>query len=150
MKKTDTTNNAESISLLQKIEPMIQQNVIKTLKITFGEDITQWWHNGVPAAIKKKAIEEAQLQGEYKEFEKYLYFVDLKEIITKNWELFKDIYAIDSKHDNKKKGLEWFTKMNDIRNICYHPPRGGVSNELLEFLKLIYTELEGIIGVIPQ
>lgn len=149
IKKTDTSNNAEAIAILQKIEPMIQQHVVKTLKTEFGEDITQWWHNGVPTAIKKKAGEEAQLQGEYKEFEKFLYIVDLKDIIVKNWELFKKIYTIDSRHEDKKKGLDWFTKVNDIRNICYHPPRGGVSKEQLEYLKHIFSELEGRIGSLP-
>ncbi len=44
-------------------------------------------------------------------------------------------------NDSWKKKLAWFSKVNDIRNVVSHPPRGGVSDNQLEYLTEIRNEL---------
>lgn len=148
IKQTDTSNNTEAYDCLMKLETSIHSHVVGTLKKQFGSDYSQWWHNGIKEKIRSGAILLASQQGEYKKYEKYLYLIDLKEIISDNWNLFSEIYTIDATHnDSRKKRLAWFTKINDIRNIVDHPPKGGVSDLQLEYVKRIYNEIEGRLNV---
>ena len=144
IKKIDTKNNDEASSILKKIELMIHTHVFAELKTAFGEDISQWWHQGVKESVRSSAIKEATARGDYKSenYPKYLYLLDLKEIIYENWNLFEKIYSLNAKHgDSKNKKLSWFTKLNHIRDVCAHPPQGGISDEDLEFVKQIHDDL---------
>jgi len=71
----------------------------------------------------------------------------LKDIISDNWDVFSETYTVDAKpSDSKSKRLSWYTTLNEIRNIVDHPPRGGVTNEQLDFVVRIYKELHPRIG----
>ena len=142
LKKVDTSNNSEAYDCLLNIETMIQKHVVTSLKSKFGDDYSKWWHEGVKKTTRDSAMSLASQKGEYGNYEKYLYLIDLKEIIYENWDIFGEIYTIEAKaSDSKKKKLSWYTKLNDIRNIVDHPPRGGVSNEQLDFVININKEL---------
>jgi DGQHR domain-containing protein len=140
--KVDTSNNVEAYNQLHEIETKIQQHVVNTLKQEYGDDYSKWWHEGVKEQIRAKAMSTASQHGEYSRYEKYLYLIDLKEIISDNWELFGETYTLNARNsDSKKNRLDWYNKLNDIRNIVDHPPRGGVSEEQLQFVIDIHTQL---------
>lgn len=128
IQKIDTTNNKEAYSVvIETCEPLIQNHVIITLKNKFGPSRNQWWHEGVKENIRKDATILANSKGEYDFPEKYLYLIDLRNIIFDNWDLFENVYTIDAKqNDSKKKKLAWFDKLNEIRNKVAHPQKGGV------------------------
>jgi DNA sulfur modification protein DndB len=143
-KKIDTTNNEEAKKYLPIIEIKIHNHVIETLKNQYGSSISQWWHNGVKETIKSKVVAEATSRGDYnaENYPKYLYLVNLKEIISDNWKLFSETYTINAKsNESKVKCLAWFTKLNYIRDVCSHPPQGGISDEDLEHVKNIHDEI---------
>jgi DGQHR domain-containing protein len=143
-KKTDTKNNEEAKKYLPTIEIKIHNHVIETLKKELGPGISQWWHNGVKETIKSKVVAEATSRGDYnpENYPKYLYLVNLKEIISDNWTTFGETYTIDAKpSESKVKRLAWFTKLNYIRDVCAHPPQGGISDDDLEFVKRIHDEV---------
>ena len=66
----------------------------------------------------------------------------MKEIIEDNWDIFSEVYTLNAKPtDSRAKRLNWYTELNNIRNIVDHPPRGGVSDEELDFVRKINGEL---------
>lgn len=144
LKRIDTTNNEEAFALLSKIEITIHEHVIGSLKTQYGANISEWWHKGVKESVRKSAREEAEARGDYNSdnYPKYLYLINLKEIINDNWTLFSEIYTIDAKKGGSKKScLNWLDKINNIRNICDHPPQGGVSDSELDYVKMIHNEI---------
>lgn len=42
----------------------------------------------------------------------------------------------------KKKRMDWLNKINNIRNIVSHPPKGGASDSELEYTKKIHKIIE--------
>jgi len=138
----NTENNPRAYDVIANIEKTIMDYVIDKLKEKFGPDITQWWHEGIPKKVRDPAWEKATDAGEYHHPERFLNFIDWQEIIYRNFDLFEEEFTIDAKpHESKKKKLKWFVEVNDIRNIVSHPPRGGVTDEQLEYLIRIQNEL---------
>lgn len=138
----DKKNNPRAFDLAREIEESIMNHVIPILKEIYGEDISQWWHDGIPKSVRDPTVELATSKGEYYHPEKFLTFIDWKDIVYSRWDLFGDKFTIDAKsNDSKKKRLAWLVKANDIRNIASHPPRGGVTDEQLEYMINICDEL---------
>jgi len=141
IKSQDETNNPRAFSLVKEIEKEINTYCITRLREEFGDNISQWWHEGIPQKIRMKAREEAENSREYNHPEKFLYLIDWLDIISKNFALFGEIFTINAKPtDSKNKRLTWLRKINEIRNIVDHPPRGGVSDDQLEYLAKIHDE----------
>ncbi|MCD4808248.1 MAG: DGQHR domain-containing protein [Methanococcoides sp.] len=138
----DTANNPQAYSIISELEKAIMNYVVDKLKERYGEDISQWWHEGIPNKVRDPAWERATSSGEYRYPEKYLSFIDWEDIIHKNLDLFENQFTMNAKpNDSRKKKLAWFSKVNDIRNVVSHPPRGGVSDNQLEYLTETRNEL---------
>jgi DGQHR domain-containing protein len=138
----DSPNNTRAYEIHSEIESKLLNFVIESLKRHFGSHLSEWWHKGVPTTVREPAMQKATLKGNYDHPEKNLDFIDFREIINKNLDLFGDTFTIDAKEsDSKKKKLSWFVKVNDIRNIWAHPPSGSVSDDELAYLEKIRDEL---------
>ena len=134
--KTDTTNNQSAYECVFNIETMIHRHVILKLKGKYGEGLENWWHKGIKEKVRVNAAALANKSGDYLGYEKYLHLIDLKEIIEDNWDIFSEVYTLNAKPtDSRAKRLNWYTELNNIRNIVDHPPRGGVSDEELDFVR---------------
>jgi hypothetical protein len=127
-------------------------NFITTaLQKKYGSDMSEWWHNGVPESVKKPVVERAHQDGEYHHFERYLELIDWKEIISKNFDMFGDIFTIDAtKNDSKKKRLDWLVKLNGIRRIVAHPARGCIDSNQLGYVTKIHSEVMGRLNNSPN
>ena len=142
IKSQDTANNPQAYSIISELEKTIMNYVSDKLREIYGEDISQWWHEGIPKKVRDPAWERATSSGEYRYPEKYLSFIDWEDIVHNNFDLFENQFTIRAKPtDSKKKKLSWFSKVNEIRNIVSHPPRGGISDNQLEYLNQIRNEL---------
>ena len=138
----NTMNNPNAYTIISNIEKEMMDYITKNLKNEFGEDISEWWHKGVPEKIRLPAMERAQNDGEYYHPEKFVDLIDWSEIINQNFNLLGDLFTINAKmNDSKKKKLGWLVDVNEIRRIVAHPPRGGVSDEQLEFLNDVNGKL---------
>ena len=138
----DTANNPQAYAIIAEIEKSIMDYVIQRLKGEYGEGLEGWWHKGVPNNVQDPAWKKSTDEGEYHHPEKYLNFIDWKEVVYKRFDLFGDVFTVDAKpREGKKKRLEWFVKVNEIRNIVSHPPRGGVTDAQLRYLGLVRDEL---------
>jgi len=138
----NSKNNPVAYSLVSEIEIAAMNYVTVRLKAKFGEDISQWWHNGVPEKVRTPAMQKGQNAGEYYHYERFLDFINWYEIISQNFELLGDLFTIDAKPtDSKKKRLDWWVKANEIRRIVAHPPRGVATDEQIEYLRRIRDDL---------
>jgi DGQHR domain-containing protein len=138
----NTVNNPRAYDIICEIEKATMKYVTDALKAQFGSDVSQWWHRGVPATVAGPAIERARIDGEYVHFEKFLDFIDWREIIEENYETIGRVFIIDAKpNDSRKKQFKWLSDVNEIRKIAMHPPRGAVTDKQLEYLTRIRDEL---------
>ena len=86
--KTDTTNNQKAYLYLADIEKIIHSHVVIELKKKYGDGYSNWWHKGIKENIRNEAVQLATKDGLYDGgFEKYLYLINLKDIIENNWDI---------------------------------------------------------------
>lgn len=131
LENNDESKTREAREIVHQLEKKIHNNVINKLKEHFEED---WWYGGVPEKVRT-AARKLQEEKKYQNVEECFLLLDYYQIIFANWELFEVTYSIvkDKKEKGKKKSLDWFNKLNSIRNKCSHPQRGNVSKEEYEF-----------------
>jgi DNA sulfur modification protein DndB len=128
--------NETSKEITERLEFAIRENIFMTLKMNFNE---RWWLDGVSKEIQKKAAVTAIEKGNEEPHENFLFLLDYKTIIEKNWTFFKDLYADPQFKTGKENQLKWFDRLNEIRNKVSHPGRAKVSEAEATFLK----ELDG-------
>jgi DGQHR domain-containing protein len=143
--------NQEAYKLISEAEKSMMNFITTALQKKYGSDMSEWWHNGVPESVKKPVVERAHQDGEYHHFERYLELIDWKEIISKNFDMFGDIFTIDAtKNDSKKKRLDWLVKLNGIRRIVAHPARGCIDSNQLGYVTKIHSEVMGRLNNSPN
>lgn len=135
--------NVEGKKIGQRIEEIIRDNVVHTLKEKYGENLSDWWMNGIPNKIRVKILTESDNVGDTSQnYEKYLNFSSLREIIYKNTELFGSQYIIHAKSkDTKNKQLEWLSKCSQLKDLYSLEDGEIISDEDLEYLKDIENEV---------
>ncbi len=112
-----------------RIEQGIKNKVFAVLQDKFG---STWWKDGVPPEERKKAaIEKINANSDDPE-QDFLFLIDYKKIISRNWDLFKTIFANPAIKSNKDDQLKWFDTLNPIRNQASHGR--NVSQEDYTFL----------------
>ncbi len=72
--------------------------------------------------------------------ESYLMLINYRIIISENWNLFKADFSFKEK-GNKDSQLDWFPKLNKIRNKVSHPERGNATKDDLIFLNTIWEKI---------
>jgi hypothetical protein len=84
-----------------------------------GGDI--WWRRGVPTGIRVACAQRRELDDEpLSEIFAYTTFIELFEIIEKNWKMFSVL--LPPRYQAQRKSLERdFSRLNRIRNAVMHP-----------------------------
>lgn len=133
--------NENSKEITERLEFAIRENIFMTLKMSYND---RWWLDGVSKEIQKKAAVTAIEKGNEEPHENFLFLLDYKTIIEKNWNLFKDIFADPEFKTGKDNQLKWFDQLNEIRNKVSHPGRAKVAEA--EFLtkldEWLYEQIE--------
>ncbi len=128
--------------ITDRFEEGIKQKVFSVLQDKFG---SSWWKDGVPPEERKKAaIEKINANSDDPE-QDFLYLIDYKKIISRNWDVFKTIFADPSFKSNKDDQLKWFDTLNPIRNQASHGR--NVSLEDHAFLTQLNEWLPAKIGI---
>ena len=127
--------------IVPKIQLILAEDVISTLKREFGEEETGWWLQGVPRTIRLKVAQRREDDPDRPEFEESFDLIDYKQVILDNWLLFDKKYSRDT--GNKKDKMSWMDALNTIRRKVAHPERGRVAISELNSLDEILTWLEG-------
>jgi len=103
----------------EKFESGIKNKTFAILQEKLGGN---WWKEGVPPEIRKSAANtKIDANSDEPDYE-FLHLPDYKKIISisKNWDLFKPIFADPRIKSNKDEQLKWFDKLIPIRNKVSH------------------------------
>jgi len=57
-----------------------------------------------------------------------------------NWNLFQKEFSLGEKYNSNKTATEWIGKLNTIRKIVFHPPKGDISTEQVNYVRDINTK----------
>lgn len=104
-------------SATEKFETAIKDKTYLALQEKFGET---WWKDGVPPEIRKSAATTKIDEDSDESEQEFLHLPDYKKIISRNWELFKPIFADPAIKSNKDEQLKWFDKLIPLRNKVAH------------------------------
>lgn len=121
--------------LIKDIEALLHRFVKEKLIESFGDGEENWWVNGVPANIRVRCQSTREQDMERFEAYTYCYLVELKDIILKNWSIFRPYFEDKEKGMVKKeKQMAWLDRLNSIRNLVMHPIRRSLTEEETSFL----------------
>lgn len=126
-----------------RIEEAIRSFVVQELKENFGLDVGEWWAEGVPQKVSKKIEDEAHKLKDYShEYEKYLMFGELHEIITKKSDLFGSKFVLYAKESaSKKVKFEWIKRCADLKDKYSLEDGEIITPEDLDFLNDAWEKL---------
>ena len=135
-----TNLNQEAYGAIDRIQPRLQELVVDTLKSVYGENVNQWFGQGVPVNVRTKISNRiaASDRPDYESPERSMDIVDYRNIIEakNNWHRFEKF--LSQGEGNKANRTKWLQKFNQIRIAVMHPDRGEVVNrEQLEWLESI-------------
>lgn len=137
----DSEETHEARDALTIIETKVYSYVIAKLKNKYGG---QWWQTGVPDEVQKKCYNRMVDEHHIRNVEQYLDFIDIRKILfmsEDNWNLFQKEISFGEKINNKKKVTDWLAKLNTIRNIVCHPPKGNISTDQANYVKEIAPKI---------
>lgn len=125
-----------------RFEQGIKSKVFTVLQDKYG---SSWWRDGVPPEERKKAaIEKINANSDDPEHD-FLYLIDYKKVVSRNWDMFKAVFADPAVKSNKDEQLKWFDTLNPIRNQASHGR--NVSQEDYAFLTTLNDWLPSRIGI---
>ena len=106
---------------ISDLEVELHSLVRRTLESEFGEGEMGWWRQGVPASVRKSCVQVREDDPEpATDIFAYTTFINLSEIIERNWSLFISQLP-QSRVSNRKMLLSDFSRLNQIRNAVMHP-----------------------------
>jgi hypothetical protein len=121
--------------LFRSIESLLHEFIKEKLIESFGDGENNWWLNGVPANIRVRCQSTREQDMERFEAYTYCYLIELKEVILKNWSIFRPYFEDKQKEMVKKeKQVAWLDRLNSIRNLVMHPVRRSLTEEEKSFL----------------
>lgn len=126
IKKEKVQTNMRAKVIVDEIENTLQKTIIEVLKRVYGSEENQWWMRGIPQSVRIEAGKKYELAGADRGGgrENYFNFIDYKEIISKNWDVFSDLFGRGKANAKKETRIAWLQKVNEIRNIVAHSSSG--------------------------
>jgi len=123
--------NEEARQIIDRVEKLLQATLLDELKYAYGSDEPSWWFEGVPVSVRKSVDNKInEDKGQHGGREDNFTFIDYRDIVEHNWELFKTMLARGA--SGKQTGTRWINDINEIRKNAMHASRGApVSYEQL-------------------
>lgn len=131
-------NTQEALAISTQLEQRIRNNIQRILEQQFGEG---WWKEGVPTAIRAKAAALREEKGSEDEPWQFIYLINCRDIVQKNWSLFQHLYSFGPK-SNKEDGTKWMVEFNQIRSDASHVGAVRLKPAQVAALKEIQAELD--------
>jgi len=118
------TGEGDLYLLTSLIESKLSKFVLDRLKST-GSD---WWEQRVHYPIRKKCAErQEEEKNKITKKEAYLDFMDIKQILRDNWDVFQQPLRLVGFTGSKDKALEWMDRVNELRRMSAHPVKQHVT-----------------------
>lgn len=114
----EVLENADVGVLLNKIETMLYEWLLAGVQGKYGSD---WWRKGVPKNCRVQCASKAEQEGKGLPPEAYLTFIDLRDIIRENWDLFGSEMEKVSNSRGKNRATNWLVDLNEMRKVWAHP-----------------------------
>lgn len=104
--------------MLREIETCLHDHIRQALEKRFSDD---WWQEGIPVCVRKACVVRREEDSEPEDHPyRYTMFVDLKEIVDKQWKIFSGVLPCELAA-SKPKLLSCLKDLNRIRNKIMHP-----------------------------
>ena len=135
----DKEGTSVARKLIDELNSVLYQDVIRSLKAHYGASEKEWWWNGVPSAIREKCLAQQNRDNGKNEFWNYLSLADYQTIVPSTWIAFEnryDIYNLGSKSKTEK--VKWIGRINAIRQTTHHPEKGMISKDEVATVREIY------------
>lgn len=114
---------------LADVEVELHAFIRRTLEGEFGSDETGWWRKGVPVSVRKSCVQAREDDPDpIRDTFAYTTFINLSEIIDKNWVLFCPKFP-KQWAANRKGLISDLARLNQIRNAVMHPVKKRRWNE---------------------
>jgi len=126
--------------LIDKINEILFDDVLRKLKAHFGTDDDNWWWKGIPQTTRQKCDEQVNRDNGQKKRYQYLSLADYQTIVTNNWLLFEKQYGFDGKGKKADK-VSWIGHINKIRQTTHHPEKGIISKDDVAYIKQIHERV---------
>ncbi len=133
----------EARDLVADMEKRIQAKVIEILKENFDETADAWWL-AIPASVRVPASGLREQDNRRRSEESYLQLIDYRAILDGHWGILGDSFTLPSVGNSKAERTKWIVKLNDIRNKAMHASSGGLTQDEVEWLHEISSELASI------
>lgn len=118
----------EIFEQVTRIEARLHIFIKQRLQKELGEEEAGWWYTGIPETIREECAKMHQKDPKHLPLYNYIYLIDLKEIIDKQWKYFDtDFQRIKTEFELKKEFLDSLVKLNEIRKSVMHWPRGSLT-----------------------
>lgn len=126
---------------LRIIEIHLHSFIRRTFETKFGTGEGDWWHQGIPEAVRKACHNRREEDSERSDPYCYTDLIDLRSILDKQWKFIRDVLPGEIS-SNKPKFMDELLRLNRIRRKVMHPVRGGVpSEEDFDFLRSLKRRL---------
>jgi len=123
-------------------ERLLHERIKEVLVARFGAEEGGWWRQGVPEKVRVNCAENRERDSDG-DAEPYAYttFIQLSEILDKQWALFQERLPKEVVTD-KKVMLKDLARLNGIRNRVMHPTRlHKITDEDFEFAREMHRRL---------
>lgn len=114
----------DTYRVLLQLETMLHRLICKTLENVFPPNHDDdWWKQGAPKTTRQRCrVIQLEDKGDPLHESAYTNFIDLKDIIDRNWKGFQNFLPITIANDRHKKDLlSDFDRLNGLRNQVMHP-----------------------------
>lgn len=148
LEREKARTNDQAASLIKDIERILFMVVVGALKDRFGTENDAWWYMGVPEAVRTPVtVRQQRDRNQRGAVERYLDFVDYRDIIRENWMLLSPVLG-EGKSGSKDKRTDWIVRVNELRKIAMHASSATwVSfeqiGELRQYLAWLHAKVEG-------
>jgi len=134
----DAKTSEEAQGIITRVQRALHKYLLDDLKTEFGHDEQGWWSKGIPKEMRVRIDAARNLEETLEPRESKFYLIEYRDIIQHNWERLGPIFGNRiKKNASKKDQTSWLVRLNEIRNIAFHPEKGFVSLEDLMFLRAL-------------
>lgn len=155
LESQDAEGTKKAKDMIDEINRILFNDVLKTLKAKYGEARDAWWVQGVPKAVRNDCDRNYNENNGAHERWQYLFLVNYADIVLHgtNWEDFKDHYNFYGK--GKRESLvRWIAKVNKARTVTHHAEKGPLSKDQVAFVtrvhELVKEHIEKRVPVDPK
>ena len=114
---------------INQVEQQLHEFIRRRLKDEYGEE-DGWWVKGIPLPIREDCVRQRERDPKRLEPYNYVYLIDLRTVLDKNWRLFeRDLLRIATLYESKGDFLDDLGRINNIRNAVMHAARGEEPSE---------------------